>query len=123
MFLIKVFLFIIFLVLSGFFSGSETAFFSLDRIKLNRMKHSDKKRDKLVVRLLESPSKLLTTILMGNMFVNIASSSLSTDLTSRIFPGGGTGLAVVLMTFLLLIFGEITPKTIALKNPEKISNS
>ena len=121
MFLIKLFLFTIFLVLSGFFSGSETAFFSLNKIKLNRMKHSKKKTERLVAQLMKSPAKLLTTILMGNMFVNIASSSLSSDLMERILPGSSTGLTVVLMTFLLLIFGEITPKTFAVKNAERIS--
>jgi putative hemolysin len=85
------------------------------------MRQSQSKAVRLVSYLMESPRKLLTTILIGNMFVNIAASSLADGLTQTLFPGGGTWIAVIVMTFLILIFGEITPKTIAVQNSEKIT--
>lgn len=114
---------IILLVGSGFFSASETAFMSLNKIKLRNMEESGVKKVKLLLKLLEDESKLLTTILIGNNIVNIAASSLATSLFMDIYDGASAGIAIAtfVMTLLVLIFGEITPKSISNNDPEKVA--
>lgn len=114
---------IILLVGSGFFSASETAFMSLNKIKLRNMEESGVKKVKLLLKLLEDESKLLTTILIGNNIVNIAASSLATSLFMDIYDGASAGIALAtfVMTLLVLIFGEITPKSISNNDPEKVA--
>lgn len=115
------------LSLSAFFSGSETALFSLSKIQTERLRQENGKRGAVVAGLLDNPRRLLITILVGNMFVNVASASLIASFTTQLFGGIGVevelavGVAVVVTTILLLIFGEITPKTVAVHNAELIS--
>lgn len=100
---------------SAFFSGSETALFSLSRSVVEDMERGGR-RQRLVSNLLKSPRMLLVTILFGNLLVNIASTSAVTALAIGLFGQKGIGIAVVVMTCVILIFGEIGPKSVALKN-------
>jgi len=109
------------LFLSAFFSGSETALFSLSKVQVERFRQGRTKRGNNVVRLLNNPRRLLITILVGNMFVNVAAASLVASFATALMGNTGVGVAVVFTTILLLIFGEVTPKTIAVHNAESIS--
>jgi putative hemolysin len=107
--------------LSAFFSGSETALFSLSKTQVERLRQGTGKSGAIVARLLDAPRRLLITILVGNMFVNVAFASVVASLVTAIFGNKGAGLAVGATTVLLLVFGEITPKTVAVHNAEPIS--
>lgn len=117
----QIVLLIILIILSGFFSASETALMALSRIRVRHMVDEEIKGAKLLEKLLEDPNKLLGGILIGNNIVNIGASSLASTLAFRIFGDGGVALATGVMTILVLIFGEITPKSLAKQNAEKVS--
>ena len=106
-------------VLSAFFSSSETAFTSVNRVRLHTLEADGVKWAKRVGNMIDAYDKLITTILIGNNIVNIVASSLATILFVALI-GGSTGVTVstVVMTLAVLIFGEITPKTIAKEHPE-----
>ena len=106
---------------SGFFSGSETALFSLSQVKLSQYKQSGDRREKLIARLLGRPQKLLITIILGNLVVNILASSVSASLFRALEVSGAETLSVLAMMLLLITFGEITPKTIAIERSEPLS--
>jgi len=108
---------IILLCFSAFFSASEMAFSSLNRIKLKSLAEKNKKA-RLALKLLEIYDKILSTVLIGNNIVNIASSALATALFISIFGSIGVGIATALMTVLILIFCEISPKVLAKESPE-----
>ena len=118
---VQISLLVILLIGSGFFSASETALMSLSKIKIRHMEEDGIKGAKLVGSLLEDSSRLLSSILVGNNIVNIAATSISTSLFISIWGEQGVAAATFLMTVLVLIFGEITPKTISANNPEKVS--
>jgi Putative Mg2+ and Co2+ transporter CorB len=88
---------------------------------LRHMEEDGVKGAKLVSKLIEDSNRLLTSILIGNNIVNIAATSITTSLFTVIFGAQGVAMATALMTVLVLIFGEITPKTISANNPEKAS--
>lgn len=111
----------ILLSLSAFFSGSETALFSLSRPQVEKFRQGATKSGAIIAELLDTPRKLLITILVGNMFVNVASASLVASFATVLLGNKGVGVAIAVTTILLLIFGEITPKTIAVHNAEHIS--
>lgn len=118
----------IFLLLSAFFSGSETAFFSLSKIHLKKLEKENDRKTRRVVRLLHNPRELLIIILIGNTIVNVAASSIAATLALKWAKslGGSAGslalvVEIVVMTLLLLIVGEITPKLIAFSSPEKFA--
>ncbi|MGL5245028.1 MAG: HlyC/CorC family transporter [Sarcina sp.] len=112
----------ILLFLSGLFSASETALMSLSKIRVRHMVDEKVKGAKLVERLLEDPNKLLGAILIGNNIVNIGASALATSLATQLISGeSGVAVATGVMTVLVLIFGEITPKSLAKQNSEKVS--
>jgi putative hemolysin len=112
----------ILLCFSAFFSGSETALFSLSRLKVRHMATSRSSAKRLVTKMLSNPHRLLVTILFGNMLVNVASSSLGENISSHFFSGGtALFVAVLAMTLLILLFGEIMPKIIAVERPEQIA--
>ena len=112
---------IILLVLSGFFSMSETALMALSKIRIRPMVEEGVKGAKLVEKLTEDPNKLLGAILIGNNIVNILASSLATTLFVSLVGPSGVGVATAVMTVLVLIFGEITPKSIAKQKSEEVS--
>ena len=119
--ILQIGLLVVLLLGSGFFSASETSLMSLSKIRIRYMEEEGVKGAKLVSSLIEKSSDLLSSILVGNNVVNIAATSVSTSLFISIFGDGGVAIATAVMTVLVLIFGEITPKTIAANSPEKIA--
>lgn len=119
----QIILLIVLIVMSGFFSMSETALMALSKIRVRHMVDEGIKGAKLVAKLTEDPNKLLGAILIGNNIVNIGASALATSLAVKFFGGSDKGVAVatMIMTVLVLIFGEITPKSIAKQKSEKVS--
>ena len=117
-----VFLFVC-LVLSALLSSSETAFISLQRIRLEHLVSTQVKKAGLVARLTERPEKLLSTILLGNNFVNTAAAALATFLAINIWGNQGIIYATIGVTIILLVFCETTPKTIATQHAERLSLS
>ncbi len=111
--------FISLLILSGFFSGSETAFMSANRVRIRELVNEGDKKAERVDKLLEDQTKLLTTILIGNNLVNIAASAIATSIAINMFGSKGVGIATGVVTFVILVFGEITPKSIGNNNPIK----
>lgn len=104
------------LLLSGFFSGSETALFSLSEFQKKLLLRNNGEKGQLINHLLEKPRRLIITILLGNEFVNISISTLTAGLLIRIFQKETPWINILIVLPVLLLFGEITPKTIALKN-------
>lgn len=119
--LIQIAILIILLIGSGFFSASETSLMSLSKIRLRHMQDEGVKGAKRVSSLIEDPNSLLGSILVGNNVVNIAATSISTSLFITLLGSDGVPVATAVMTILVLIFGEITPKTIAANNSEKVA--
>ena len=119
--ILQIGLLVVLLMGSGFFSASETSLMSLSKIRIRYMEDEGVKGAKLVGSLIEKSSDLLSSILVGNNIVNIAATSVSTSLFINIFGDGGVAIATAVMTVLVLVFGEITPKTIAANSPEKVA--
>lgn len=109
------------LIFSALFSASETALMSLSKIRLKQMVENKEKGASRINKLLSEPSRLLSAILIGNNLVNIGASSLMTSIAIDIYGNRGVGIATGVMTFLILIFGEITPKSLAAQHSEKLS--
>jgi len=109
------------LLISAFFSGSETALMSSSKPKLHKMEKEGNSSAARVNRVIACPERLLSTILLGNNLVNIAASALTTGLFIKLFGDTGILWATLIMTFLVLIFAEILPKTVASRAPEKHS--
>ncbi len=115
-------LLLICLVLSAFFSSSETAFLSLQRVRLKHEVNTKVKGAERVARLIEQPGKLLSTILLGNNLVNTAAAALATALAVEVWgPVRGVVIAIVLVTVVLLVFAETTPKTIAAQHAVRLA--
>ncbi|GHV94929.1 membrane protein [Spirochaetia bacterium] len=105
------------LCFSAFFSASEMAFSSLNRIKLKNLAAKNR-RARLALKVLDAYDKLLSSVLIGNTIVNIASSALATVLFVSLFGARGVSLATLVVTLAVLLFGEISPKTLAKESPE-----
>jgi len=114
-------LFVLLLAASAFFSGSETAFLSLEKIRLKQFEGMKRPSARRVVKLLEDPHRLLITILVGNTLVNIAASSVLADIFYGAMGEKGIGLSIICMTLIVLVFGEVTPKMFALVNNETVA--
>jgi Mg2+/Co2+ transporter CorB len=113
---------LVFLLLcSAFFSSSETGMLSLNRYRLRHKAKDGHRGAKRASALLERPDRLLGTILVGNNFVNILASSIATVLAIKLWGEAGIAIATIGLTILLLIFGEITPKTLAALRPETVA--
>jgi Mg2+/Co2+ transporter CorB len=113
---------LIFLVFaSAYFSSSETSMMSLNRYRLKHLVRQKNPGAMRVSRLLEAPDKLLGVILIGNNFVNLLSASIATSIAIQVFGNPETVLTTVVLTLIILIFAEITPKTIAALHPERIA--
>lgn len=108
------------LLLSGFFSAAETAFTGFSQIKMKNLAKT-KKSAKLVLEINKNYGDALTVLLIGNNLINILATSLATILFTEWFEDGGITLSTVVMTLLVLIFGEVTPKTIAKEKPEEFA--
>jgi len=115
-----VFLFVCFL-LSAFFSSSETAFIALQRIRMEHMVNTKVNGADRVAKMLQRPERLLSTILLGNNFVNTAAAALATAIAIKFWPEQGILIATIVVTIILLIFCETTPKTIATQHAERLS--
>lgn len=107
--------------LSAFFSASETAFSALNKVKLKTMIADGNKKAELALRLAEDYDRLLTTILIGNNIVNIAATAMATVLFTGLAGDMGATLSTVVMTLVILMFGEITPKSTAKEMPERLA--
>ncbi|MCT4565765.1 MAG: hemolysin family protein [Maledivibacter sp.] len=113
---------IVLLSLSGLFSGAETSLSSINLIRIKQLKKKGIKEAEILERLLNKSSRILATILIGNNIVNIAATAIATELTLNIFEGKqATFLVTLIMTVLILVFGEITPKTYSSYNAEKVA--
>lgn len=115
------FLLLVLLALSAFFSGSETALFSLTGYQKKSLQSSRPSSSKVISILLSSPTRTLVTILIGNMLVNISAASIATILAISLLGEKGLAVSIVFMTPILIIFGEVAPKTYAMNNPEGFS--
>lgn len=111
----------ILLLLSGFFSSAETALTTVNKLRIRSLAEDNVKEAKVVNKLIEDPTKMLSAILIGNNIVNLSASSIATALAINHFGNIGAGVATGILTILILIFGEITPKTIATIFSEKLS--
>ena len=107
--------------MSAFFSASETAYTGLNRARLKNMASSGNRRAMWALKLSENYDKLLSGILVGNNIVNILSASLATILFVRLIGSAGVSVSTAVMTVLVLMFGEIAPKSIAREHPERIA--
>lgn len=112
---------ILLLGFSALFSAAETSISSISKTQYRRIKKSREKGDLRLAKLLSDPSRMVTTLLIGNNVVNIWSSSIATALAIGIFGEDGVGIATAVMTVAILVFSEITPKTLAANNPEAIA--
>lgn len=112
---------ILLVAFSGFFSATETAFTTINRIRLKTMAAAGSKRAALVLRMAEDYDRLLSTILIGNNIVNIASASIATVVFVRFLGDKGVTISTVVMTVVVLIFGEISPKSLAKQNAESFA--
>lgn len=112
---------VLLIIISGFFSGSETGLMSLNRYRLRHLADKKHKGAMRAYRLLKTPDKLIGLILLGNNFVNIAAASLATIIGMRLWGEAGIIAAPFFLTAIVLIFAEVTPKTIAALHPERFA--
>ena len=112
---------IILLCLSAFFSSSETALTTVNQIRMRTLADNGDKRAARVLHVTGNPGKMLSAILIGNNIVNLSASSISTSLAIHLFGNTGAGIATCILTFLILIFGEVTPKTMATIKADSMS--
>ena len=118
---IQLFLLLILLALSAFFSSSETALTTVNKIRMRTLADAGDRRAEFVLKVIGNPSKMLSAILIGNNIVNLYASALSTMLAARLWGNEAVGLATGILTLLILVFGEITPKTISTISAEAIA--
>ncbi|WP_220718506.1 HlyC/CorC family transporter [Agarivorans litoreus] len=115
-------LLLVFLIIcSAFFSSSETGMMSLNRYRLRHLVNTKHKAASRVDKLLERPDRLIGLILIGNNLVNIFASAIATIIGLRLFGDVGVAIATLVLTFVILIFAEVTPKTMAALYPEKVA--
>lgn len=112
---------VILLLLSAFFSSAETALTTVNRIRMRTLAEDGDKRAQRVLSITDDSGKMLSAILIGNNIVNLSASSLATSLAIKIWGSVGAGIATGILTFLILIFGEISPKTLATIHSERIA--
>ena len=107
--------------MSAFFSSSETGMMSLNRYRLKHLRKQKHRGARRASKLLDRPDRLIGLILIGNNLVNMAASALATVIAIRLLGDAGIVVATIVLTLVVLIFAEITPKTIAALYPEKIA--
>lgn len=118
---IQIFTVIVLLCLSAFFSSAETALTTVNKMRVRTLAEAGHKQAITLTKVIENPSKMLSTILVGNNIVNLSASSLMTTLTMQMFGSKAVGLATGVLTLLILVFGEITPKTLSTIYSEEIA--
>ncbi len=109
------------IIISGYFSSSETAMMALNRYRLRHLVKQQHRGAMRASKLLDQPDRLIGIILIGNNFVNIFASAIATVIAVRLFGDAGILLATLILTIVILIFSEVTPKTIAAVHPEKLA--
>ncbi|MGF1727736.1 HlyC/CorC family transporter [Photobacterium nomapromontoriensis] len=114
-------LLILLLIISGYFSGSETGMMALNRYKLRHLANQGHRGAKRVEKLLSRPDRLIGLILIGNNLVNILASAIATILGMRLYGDMGVAIATGALTLVVLVFAEVTPKTLAALYPERVS--
>lgn len=114
---------LILIVLSGYFSSAETALVTVNKIRMRSLAEEGNKRAKTVMRITDDSGKMLSAILIGNNIVNISASALATTLTSDLFGSQYIAYATGTLTLIVLVFGEVTPKTLATINADKLALS
>ncbi len=107
---------IVLLMLSGFFSSAETALFSISKTRARHLAKKEARSYKLIRQMKDDPHRLLSTILIGNNVVNVGASAMATSLAMQMFPHNAVGIVTGVMTFLILVFGEVFPKSVATRN-------
>ena len=112
---------VLFLVLSAYFSATETAFTSINRIRMKNLANDGDKRAKRVIELEGKYDNLLSTILIGNNLVNIGLTAVATAIFLEFSPEYGASLSTIIVTIVVLIFGEISPKSLAKESPENFA--
>ncbi|ELY6343655.1 HlyC/CorC family transporter [Cronobacter muytjensii] len=112
---------IVMVVVSAYFSGSETGMMTLNRYRLRHLSKQGNRAAKRVERLLRKPDRLISLVLIGNNLVNILASSLATIVGMRLYGDAGVAIATGVLTFVVLIFAEVLPKTVAALYPEKVA--
>lgn len=120
---IQIFTVIVLLCLSAFFSSAETALTTVNKMRIRTLAEAGDKSAITLTKVIENPGKMLSTILVGNNIVNLSASSLMTTLTMQMFGSRAVGAATGVLTLLILVFGEITPKTVSTLYAEKIALS
>ncbi|MCD6203764.1 MAG: DUF21 domain-containing protein [Methanophagales archaeon] len=118
---LKILILLLLLLLSGFFSGSETALIAIGKVRARALVKQGVKGAKEINELMNQQEAMLTTVLIGNNMVNIGASALATSIAMQFFGSYGVAIATGVMTFLILTFAEILPKTIAVHHAERIS--
>lgn len=119
--IIQIICIILLLAMSAFFSSAETSFVTVNKIKIRSLIDKGNKRAVIVDKIINNSGKMLSTILIGNNIVNLSASAISTSLVIRLFGNYATGIATGIITVLVLIFGEISPKNAATVHAEKIA--
>lgn len=121
--ILQIVIIVILLTLSAFFSSAETALTTVNKIKMRTLMEEGNKKAARVLQVTDNSGKMLSAILIGNNVVNLSASSIATSLAIKLFGSVAAGIATGILTLLILIFGEITPKTLATLHSEKISLS
>ena len=119
--IIQIIAMVILLCMSAFFSSAETALFTLNPMSIHRIRRSKPRAAREIEGIIAAPTHLLSTVLIGNTLVNIAASELGFLIAEHFFPGHGVTIAIPVMTVALIIFGEVTPKRIAVRFPETLA--
>ena len=118
---IRLVLVVLLLCLSAFFSSAETALTTVSKMRIRTLAEAGDKKAITLMKVIEDPGKMLSMILVGNNIVNLSASSMMTTLTMELFGSKAVGAATGVLTLLILVFGEITPKTMATLNAERLS--
>ena len=118
---IQLLILVVLLALSAFFSSSETALTTVNKIRMRTLADAGDGRAEFVMKVISNPGKMLSAILIGNNIVNLYASSLSTMLATRLWGNEAVGFATGVLTLLILVFGEITPKTVSTISAESIA--
>ncbi len=112
---------VILLMLSAFFSSAETALTTVNRIRMRTLSEEGDKRAEIVLKITDNSGKMLSAVLIGNNIVNLSASSIATTLAIDLWGSKGAGIATGILTLLILVFGEISPKTLASLNADKLA--
>ena len=119
--IIQLVVLVILIALSAFFSSAETSFVTVSQIKMRNLAEAGDKKAQRVMKITSNSAKMLSTILIGNNIVNLSASSLATTITLELWGNAAVSIATGILTILILLFGEITPKTLATEHAEKIA--